>query len=188
MNLERGYLLVYVLLVIALTSWHAPLFHVEVLLLALLLSGEQRSQLLRKSFFALLLFNGSVSLSYALLAWWQDTPAVEYLLRLNLRVFTLTYLSFLLAARVNLFKALSFSKDLSYLLMLAYAQIGQFRQLLEEFRLAWRSRRLRPLSWRQKQRQAGAFGLCLLDKSLQRSEEMHQAMRSRGFFNDNSVD
>jgi cobalt/nickel transport system permease protein len=179
---ERRALAAYLVCVLMITLWHEPFFHLAVGVIAFILGGRARVRLLGRALFALLFFSGGVSLGFIILAWWENFSPWDYLWRLNLRVLVLTLLSFVFIARVNLFRALSFSKDLSYVLVIATGQIDSLRKLYQDFRLAWRSRTLVRLGWRAQQQQVSALGLCMLEKSLHRSKEITQAMRSRGFF------
>lgn len=179
---DRLLLLAYLVVVVLVTLVHAPAWLAAGVALALALSGRSAGRLLRRALLAVLVFNAAVSLSYAAVAGVQGTFSAHYLLLVNLRVLLLTLLTLLLAERVNAYRALGFSRDLGYLLVLAGSQLVSLRRLLEEFRLALRSRGLGRVSWRTRHRQAGVLGAWLLEKSLVRSREVNEAMRSRGFF------
>ena len=174
----------YVAAVLAVSSIHDPLWLAFALPLALALAGRQWLRLATRALLAIVVFNGVVSLSYAGLSVWQGTFSSRYLALLNLRVFLLTYLGFLLTTRVNLFQALAFSPTLSYLLALAYTQIHRLRRTFEDFRLALKSRTLGHLSHRDIYRHRASMGVWLLHKSLHDGREIGLAMRSRGFFDD----
>ncbi len=182
MTRDRLLFIGYLLLVLLMTTWHQPWLHTGIIGACLLLAGNQGLRLAGRALLAVLLFSGGVSLGYWLFAWWQGVSPWDYLARLNLRVFSLTLLTFLMMQRVNIFRALDFSPGLSYLLIIASGQIQTLRELYRDFRLAWRSRELNSPGLIQQQRQVGALGSCLLDKSLVRSREVGLAMRSRGFF------
>ncbi len=59
-----------------------------------------------------------------------------------------------------------------------------FKQALENFRLAFRSRRIEPVKLRERYRHSARVGVHFLDKSLHQSTEITRVMRSRGFFDD----
>ena len=130
------------------------------------------------------MFNGLISVTYAAVELWLGNPPWTYLLRINLRVFTLVYLGFVVLERVNLLRAVAFSPTLSFLFTLSYAQARSFRRLAEDFRLALHSRSVGPLTLRDRYRFAARLGAHLLDKAVERSTEIAHAMRSRGFFHD----
>jgi cobalt/nickel transport system permease protein len=180
---DRLLALSYLAAVLLITSWHQPGFLLACLALALLLAWRDAWRLARRALLAVIVFNSTVSLSYLALAWWQGRPFLDYLILLNLRVFLLTFLTFLLTARVNLFNALAWSKNLAFLLVLSASQVFLFRRLYQDFRLAWRSRAPGRPPWRAWEHWLGALGLFFLDKAMHRSQELTQAMQSRGFFN-----
>jgi cobalt/nickel transport system permease protein len=182
MNHARVWLLAYVLAVVAITFVHQPAWLALGLGAALLAAGGGRWRLLRRAVVALLLFNVSVSLTYALLAWWQTQPVLMPLVLINLRVLLLVFLGFWLVERVRLLDALRGWPVLSMVASLTLGQIVVYRRLLEDFRCAFRSRNPLPPTPVTLLRQAGVQGGALLEKSLHGAEQAAQAMRSRGSF------
>lgn len=182
MNRSLAWLLAYLLAVVGITFVHQPAWLAVGLLLAVLAAGHGRWRLLRRAVLALLLLNASVSLAYALPAWWQARPVLDILLLMNLRMLLLTFLAFWLVDRVNLLAALARWPLLVRIATLAIGQLTVYRRLLDDFRLAFRSRRLAPPTTADLLRHAGAQGGALLDKSLHNAEQVAQAMRSRGSF------
>lgn len=181
---DRLLLLGYGVAVLAITSIHEPLWLAAALALLLLASGREAFTLARRAALAILLFNSVVTLSYVLLTTLRGEPTGDYVLLLNLRVFLLTYLGFLVASRVNLFRGFGFSPTLSYLLTLAYSQALGLRRIAEEFRLALRSRTLGRLAMGDLYRHRASLATHLLEKARHDTAELGQAMRSRGFFGD----
>jgi cobalt/nickel transport system permease protein len=179
---DHWLLLGYLALIILITSWHVPWFHLLCTLGALLWAGQARGRLFLKALLAMLLFSGSVSVAYIGSAWWYGFSPWDYVWRLNVRVLTLTLCTFVFVARINFLRVLDFSPNLMYILVIACGQIVTLRTLYQDFRLAWRSRCLIRPTLAQQQRQIGTLGVFMLDKSLHRSHEITQAMRSRGFF------
>lgn len=182
MNLARVWLLAYVAAVLAISFIHQPVVLAAGLAGALAAAGAARWRLLKRAALALLLVNASVSLAYAGLAWWQGRPLGDALLLINLRVLLLVYLGFWLVDRVRLLDALAGWPVLSMIATLALGQIAVYRRLLDDFRLAFRSRNPAPPSAAAMLRHAGAQAGSLLDKSLHDAEQAAQAMRSRGAF------
>jgi cobalt/nickel transport system permease protein len=180
----RAALAAYLAGVVALTLLHHPGALALAVLVVLPLGGRAAPRLARRTLAAMAVFNGLVSLAYAAVELWQGQAPWTYLLRINLRVFALVYLGFVVLERVDLLRAVSFSRTLSFLFTLAYAQARSFRRLAEDFRLALRSRAVGPLSLRDRYRFAARLGGHLLDKAVERSTEIAHAMRSRGFFHD----
>jgi cobalt/nickel transport system permease protein len=181
---ERAVLLAYAAAVVAITSVHSPVALAAALALALPLGGRDAPRLLRRALTAVALVAGAVSLAYVLLALLGGEWSGRYLLLLNLRVLLLTYLTLLLAARVDLLRASAFSPTLGYLLTLAYSQSLTLRRGLTDFRQALASRSIGSIPLRARYRHSAAAAAWLLDTSERRAREVSQAMRSRGFFHD----
>jgi cobalt/nickel transport system permease protein len=152
------------------------------LVLVLVLAGREWLHILRRAGLAILAFNAIVTASYALLAGLKGNFSLDYVVLINLRVLFLTCLTFLFVARVNPFEALAFSGGLIYLFVLAYSQATTFRQVLVNFRLAFKSRCIERPALRDRYRHSAGVGAHLLEKSLNNATEITHVMRSRGFF------
>lgn len=184
MKRDHAYLSLYLVSMLAATLIHSPVLLGAGLALVLLASGRDGLSLLRRAVLTVLVFNAVISLSYAAMAWIQNLSSWETLLRLNLRVVLLTTLSFLFIARANLFRALDFSKNLTYVLGLAYSQAMVFRRAHEDFRLALASRSLKRPGLMDRYRASAAAASWFLEKALHAATQSSQALRSRGFFHD----
>ncbi|WP_457638831.1 hypothetical protein [Persephonella sp.] len=171
-------LYVYLLTVVLLTLVHSAVFYTAVLLVLFFLSGRGFVFILKKSTGVVAFFAGTVSIFYTAL-YGLD---VEYLTLLNLRVFTITFLTFLFIKKTDLFKALDFSKTLTFLLVVSYSQILSFKKYYTEFSMALKSRTVKKLSFREKYLFSKSSAGFFLDKSLKNSQEIAAAMKSRGFF------
>jgi cobalt/nickel transport system permease protein len=177
-------LLIYLAAIISATLVHDPLWLAAGLGLTLLLAGRDAATLLRRAILAVLVFNLVISLSYLALAWWQSFSPWTTLLRLNLRVLLLTSLTFLFIARTNLFAAFGFSRNLTYVLGLAYSQSLIFRRAHEDFRQALISRSVTRPGLIERYRASAAAASWFIEKSLHAATQSAQALRSRGFFGD----
>jgi cobalt/nickel transport system permease protein len=177
-------LLVYLAAVVLVTAVHEIGLLALGLLLVLALAGRGWLRILRRACIAILLFNLIVTLSYGVVAGLQGTFSLDFVVLVNLRVLLLTCLTFLFVSRVNPFEALAFSRSLTYLFTIAYSQSMAFKQALEDFRLAFESRRIEQVDLRDRYRHSASTGVHFLDKSLHRATEITQVMRSRGFFDD----
>jgi cobalt/nickel transport system permease protein len=184
MKRDHVYLLLYLAAVITVTLIHSSLWLAAGLVLVFMMAGRDAARLLRRAVLTVLAFNMVISLSYAVMAWVQDFSPWEALLRINLRVILLTLLTFLFAARVNLFRALDFSKSLTFVLGLAYSQALTFRRAHDDFRLALASRSLKRPRLMDRYRASAAAASWFLEKSLHVATQSSQALRSRGFFHD----
>ncbi len=178
---DRLLLGLYLAAIIAATLVHRPTLLAGGLLLVALLSGREAARIGRGALLAVLPFAGVLSLSMLAAGHLAGGSVPAYLLRMNLRLLLLTWMSLLLTRRVNLFRALAFSPRLSALLVLASGQIRVTRRLLAEFRLALASRSPERPGLRLLYQHAGATGRHFLRRSLRDGEELAQALRSRGF-------
>lgn len=179
---DRLALLAYALAVLAATLVHDPRWLAGGLTVTLLLAGSGAGGLLSRVVRTVLPFNLAVSMGYLMLAWLRTEPPWQTLLLLNLRVLLLTAITFLFVRRVNLFRALGFSRSLTYLLGLAYSQALTFRRAHEDFRLALVSRSPRRPGLMDRYRVSAAAASWYLEKALAAARESAQALRSRGFF------
>ncbi len=179
---DKLFLLFYVFGVFLFTIIH-DIFVIGVFsLILVLLSYNQAITLIRRSIISVLLFNGVITVSYILYAIFTGRQWLEYITLLNLRVFALTYLTFFFISKVNLFKALSFSKTLTYILILSYTQILIFKRQLNEFKLALQSRLLEKPSREDSYNFISTIFYYFLNKSMRNTKEISDAMKSRGFF------
>ncbi len=174
----------YIFSVIALTSIHNIYFFAVSILLFCFLAGKDIFSILKKSVLSILVFNSIVSISYILYSIFKGTEWIDYVVLINLRVFSLTFLTFLFIEKVNLFKALSFSKTLTYLLVLSFSQILMFKKYFIDFKMALKSRTIEKPKQRELYNFISTVFYFFLNKSINNSKEISQAMKSRGFFND----
>jgi cobalt/nickel transport system permease protein len=143
---------------------------------------------MRRTLLAMLAFSAVVSVGYAVAGLLAGNLELEYLIRINIRVCLLTFLTSLLAARVDFLRALNFSRGLTYLATLVLSQIITFRRLFEDLRLAGESRRLRRLRLRESYLQSAAAAVHLFDRAEHDAREIALAMRARGFFRPDAGD
>lgn len=180
----RRWLLLYLASVVGIGFIHAPTVLGGLLLATIAAAGHQRGRLLKRTLFAILAFNLSVSLGYIAIALWQDRLILDYLLLINLRVVLLVFLGFCFVARVNLLAALSSWPLAALVATLAIGQIKTFERILRDFRLAFESRNLARPRLMDKAHHAAAQAQTLLDKSFAAASDAALAMRSRGAFDE----
>ena len=177
-------LALYFIAMIAISAVHNLFILGALLAVAGLLAGRRILPIARRALLALLLFNSVISVAYVGMALMQGNFAPRYLAMINLRVFLLTFLTFLFHARVNPLAALSFSKSLLHLLTIAYGQALVFRKLFADFRLALESRAARRPRLCDLYRSGAAAMVFFFSKSLRNATEVTQAMISRGGHHD----
>jgi cobalt/nickel transport system permease protein len=178
------WLFAYLAAVVAVTLLHEPWLLAGLLAAAFLASGPARLKILRRAVLAILTFNLTVSLGYAVVAFWRGEFSAHYLLLVNLRVLLMVYLGFWFVSRVNVLEACRFSPTLGFVVTLAAGQIAAFSRALADFRLAFVSRNAAAPEWSARARHAAAQAGHLLDKSVAMAAETALAMRSRGAFDD----
>ena len=174
----------YLLSIVILTSVHDIWFFVAFLSFLFVFAGKNIFSILKKTALSIILFNSIISISYIIYSVLKNQEWFEYILLLNLRVFTITFMTFLFINRVNIFKALSFSKTLQFLLVLSYSQILTYKKSFNEFKLALKSRTIQKPERKDMYNFISRVFYFFLNKSMNNSKEISQAMKSRGFFVD----
>ncbi|WP_457626649.1 CbiQ family ECF transporter T component [Persephonella sp.] len=171
----------YILSVILLTAVHDVQFFIFFLSLLFILSGKEVFSILKKTVLSVIVFNSIISISYIVLSIIKNTDWLDYITLINLRVITITFMTFLFVKKVNIIKALSFSKTARYLLSISYSQILTYRRSFTDFKHALKSRSVKP-DRKDIYNFVSAVFMYFLNKSFKDSREISQAMKSRGFF------
>ena len=153
-----------------------------VLAVLLVISGKTALSLARKSFVLVALFSLFITISYSLTLYWQNQPFWQYFVSVNLRSFDMKFLTLLFTSRVNIYEALSFSKDLSFLLILSVSKIMTMQRAYSDYTDALKSRTLRKPTRHQIYEYLGYAIAGFLDKNIRESKENFEAMKSRGFY------
>jgi len=154
---------------------------VVILLLLMAISGKSVFALARKSLILVALFSAVITLSYALTLYLQHQPFWHYVLTVNLRSFDMIFLTLLFTARVNVYEAVSFSKDLSFLLVLSVSKIITTQRAYGDYTDALKSRTLIKPTRHQIYDYLGSAIAGFLDKNIREGKENFEAMQSRGF-------
>jgi hypothetical protein len=152
--------------------------------LILLAGGRRSPRLARRALLATGFFTGLVSVAWLVAALFKGTVPTEALIRLNLRVFAMTTLTFVAVARLDLRQITAFAPRLQTLVVLILAQIGVYRRLLGDFRMATRSRTFRRPALRESVGKGAAVGATFLRRAEHEAAQLTQGMVSRGFFDD----
>lgn len=180
----RLWLLAYLAAVVTATFIHQPLILAGALAAALAAAGRGRWRLLRRTVVAVLAFNLTVSLGYAVVALWRGDFNAGYLLLVNLRVLLLVFLGIWFAARVDVIAAIGVSPTLTFVATLTLGQLRAFERIVNDFALAFASRNPAPPRLVDRAHHAAAQGIALMDKTMAAATESAMAMRSRGAFDD----
>ncbi|WP_331775952.1 hypothetical protein [Sulfurospirillum sp. 1612] len=130
---------------------------------------------------SILIFNIGVSLGYIVMAFFKEISPWNYVIYINLKVYTLTFFVFLFFSHVSIVNFFSFSKELSYLLSISLSQIYSYRKTFEDFRLSYKARFIKNYKERKRDFITVVFSF-FLKKSMHDSHERVLAMRARGFF------
>ncbi len=152
--------------------------------IVLVACGRDTWRLARRALLATAFFTGLVSLAWMMVTLLDGSVPVTGLIRLNLRVFTLTTLTFLAASRLDIIQITDPWPRLQTLVVLILAQVGVYGRLLRDFRLAAKSRTCRRPALKESLGMGAATGAAFLRRAEYAAEQMTQGMISRGFFLD----
>lgn len=181
---DRLLLATWLIAVVAITFVHNPLWLTGLLMLALVLAGRDSLNIIKGALLAVALVNLAVSLGYVISAGLAGEPWALFVLRLNLRVILLTFLTLWLSRHLDLVRAVDFSPSLKFVVVLALGQIQAMKRLLVDYRQAFASRSPHKPTLRDRLASAGRQAGALLEKAEHQAGELNQGMRSRGFFDD----
>jgi len=182
---DKLFLLAYLIFVVFLSSLSSAKVLLIVSLILVLATAalpiKKKLNTIKRATYVCLLFNFLVSLPYFLAGLWLGQDRSEYLLMMTLRSFSLTLTTFTFFKFINLFKALDFSKNLSFLLVIVSSHLLTYVSLIREFREALKSRTMRKLDRRTRLNFYERVLTFFFERSMHTSEELYQAMKSRGF-------
>jgi len=147
-----------------------------IILLLWIISLKDSFKLTKRVIKSIFLFNFGITLGSLIIH-----HNIDYLIYINLKVFSITYFVFWFFSKNNMIQFFSFSKDLSYLLTITLSQIYSYKKTFEDFRLAYKSRVIKKLQQNENQFITKTFEF-FLKKALKDSKERSLAMKSRGFF------
>lgn len=180
---EQAKLALYALAIVGLSVGSDPAWLMASGVVILAIAGRDAVSIARRALLATVTFTGFVSLAYILQSYWLDAGMPwRWLHVVNLRVLDMSMLTFLFIRRVNLSAALSFSKRLSFLLVLTVSQSISLRRTLDDFRLGLSSRVAGRATLRDRYRASARAAGWLLDRALANAHESAQALQSRGLF------
>ena len=181
-NSEQLLFIGYIALLILFTSVHSLLFLILSFLVLVLFTFRKNGYIFKKVIKVVSPSLLIISLSYLLAGFWKEID-LWYLPLINLRVFLLTYLTFVMITHINLFKVFAFSAKLTFLISLSYAQMHTFQRTFTQLQLGYLSRTPNPtLKIWLKSLYATLF--YFMNKTLHTSTEVAHGMKSRGMFDD----
>ncbi len=181
---DRALLAGYLIAVVGITFIHDPIWLAALLTVALVLAGREAPVIARRAMLAVLLVNIAVSLGYVLMASLDGHPWALFVLRLNLRVYLLTFLALWLARHLDLVAAVAFSPSLKFLIAVVLSQLQGLRRMARDFQHAFASRTPARPTLLDRYRGAGRAGRALMDKAETQATELNQGLTARGFFDD----
>jgi len=181
---DRWLLAGWLTAVVGATFIHDPVWLSGLVAFVLAVQIRSAGRILARAMLAVAFVNLAVSLAWILQAAVQQQPWLELVLRLNLRVLLITVLTFSMVERVDLVRAVDFWPSLRFVVVLALGQLRVLDRLLEDYRAAYTSRSPTAPQLRLRFAASGRQAAALFDKAEQRSLELNQGMRARGFFDD----
>ncbi len=111
----------------------------------------------------------------------------NYFFAINLRTFELAFLTVIFLSKINLFKALDFSKNLTMLLVLVSGFVVTYSKTLKDFQDAFNSRTIeKKVQIQELRNYIKRVVVFFFEKSKETSQETYLAMKSRGFYYDNT--
>jgi len=152
-----------------------------VLAVLAMISGRSLWLIGRRAFILVAVFSLFITLSYSITLYLQNQSFWHYFLTVNLRSFDMIFLTLLFTSRVNIYEAVAFSKDLSFLLVLSVSKIMTMQRAYADYTDALKSRTLRKPTRHQIYDYLGSAIAGFLDKNIRESKENFEAMKSRGF-------
>jgi len=154
-----------------------------VILILWIISLKDAYKISKRVFKSIIFFNLGISIGYFIMSFFKEINVVEYLVYINLKVFSLTYFVFFFFSKVDMVKFFSFSKDLSYLLTITLSQIYSYKKTFEDFRLAYKARVIKKVKNQEEGFIKRTFEF-FLKKAMSDSKERSLALKARGFFDD----
>ena len=170
----------FIVILFIILSLKSPFYLSAIIVILWIISFKQSYKLSIKVIKSIFLFNLGVSIAYLIIALFKNI-SLDYLIYINLKVFTMTYFVFWFFSKNNIIQFFNFSKELSYLLTITLSQIYSYRKTYEDFRLAYKARVIKKLLKRENKFITKTFEF-FLKKALKDSKERSLAMKARGFF------
>jgi len=171
---DKILLLIYLILLVfisLLRSLDVLLISLVVLFLVYLILPLKINKIksLKKVFFTVSLFSGIVTLPYFVAGFFMGENRWYYFFVINLRTFELAFLTVIFLSKINLFKALDFSKNLTMLLVLVSGFVVTYSKTLKDFQDAFNSRTIEKKSSDPRIKKLHKKGCCFFLRKIQRN-------------------
>jgi cobalt/nickel transport system permease protein len=154
-------------------------YYLPIIALLNIVAFKDALKLNKRVIISIFLFNFAVTIGYIIMAYLKGFVAWEYLIYINLKVYTITLFVMLFFSRVNVVKFFEFSKSLSYMLTITLSMIYSYKKSLFEFKDAIKARG--GIEDFEFLKRVFAF---FLKKAMSDSKERALALKARGFFDD----
>ncbi len=189
---DKVLLLIYLILLIFISSLRSlDILLISLMVLFLVFSilplKINKIKSVKKIFFTVGFFSSIITFPYFIAGFFVEENRWNYFLTVNLRTFELAFLTMIFLSKINLFKALDFSKNLSMILVLVSGFVIIYSKTMKDFQDAFYSRTIERNIQNQELRnfikRVVSF---FFEKSKETSQETYLAMKSRGFYYDNT--
>lgn len=171
----------YLAALVAISMLKTPLPLAAVAGILALAAGRASWRLVRRALLLVAFFSLLITVSYSVTLYLQGQPFRHYFLTVNLRSFDMLLLTLVFTHRVNVYEAVAFSPELSFLLTLSVAKIMTMRRAFADYTDALKSRTLKKPSRSEAYAYLGSAAAGFLEKNIREGKENFEAMRSRGF-------
>lgn len=181
--IEKTKFILYLIAVLLLTTIHSKIFYSVLIVTLFILNLRFLFYSIVRVLMSFLAFNLIITLSYTVYTFYTSKVDLDYLILINLRVFTISYLTAFFVRHTNLSLAFAFSDTLSYLFTITYSQILNFVRTYGDLIEAHKSR----VIYRERRHLKGLIARMInlfFTKSIYNAKETSLAMRSRGLIDD----
>lgn len=179
---DRVWFVLYLCAVMALGIIHNEWIMLLCIIVTLVLGGRARWRIFFKTLLVIGLFNATITITYIIYSFFTPVDIFALVL-INLRALAITLLTFTLVRRINLHKALEFSKLLAILYGFTYAQIVLLKNMLYSYYDGLKSRGA-TLGSTITKKQLQPLLTTLFGTMLHKSNEQSMGLRSRGLIDD----
>jgi len=189
---DKILLLIYLILIIFISSLRSlDILFISLMVLFLVYSilplKINKIKSVKKIFFTVGFFSSIITFPYFIAGFFVGENRWDYFFAINLRTFELAFLTMIFLSKINLFKALDFSKNLTMLLVLVSGFVVIYSKTLKDFQDAFNSRTIeKKVQIQELRNYIKRVVIFFFEKSKETAQETYLAMKSRGFYYDNT--